>query len=188
MKYSLKILVVVIFLHTSWHVEESSGASKPVVSLVKEKENIPAQVIKGTRDFRERLLADPYRPAFHFSFPEDNGLPGDPNGAFYKDGLYHLMFLYNRSGNGFAYSQGSSGFSWGHVSSPDLLHWRHHPDALVPGDGDEGVFSGGAFVDDDGTSILSYWMLWGAKGIGLATSRDEEVWKKSSANPVIKST
>jgi hypothetical protein len=130
---------------------------EPVMALVKEKENISSEVIRATRDFRERLLADPYRPAYHFSFPEDQGVPGDPNGAFYKDGIYHLMYLYKKVGVGFA---------WGHVSSSDLLHWRFHADALVPGDSDEGIFSGGAFVDDDGTSVLSYWMLWGAKGIG----------------------
>ena len=50
------------------------------------------------------------------------------------------------------------------------------------------VLSGGAFVDEDGTAVLSYWMLWGAKGIGLATSKDYNVWKKSPQNPVIRST
>ena len=35
------------------------------------------------------------------------------------------------------------GFCWGHISSQDLVHWRHHPDAIGPGDGDEGCFSGG---------------------------------------------
>jgi len=52
----------------------------------------------------------------------------------------------------------------------------------------KGAFSGGAFVDDDGTAILTYWMLWGAKGIGLAISKDYNVWRKSRANPVIQST
>jgi beta-fructofuranosidase len=154
---------------------------EPVRALVNDKEAVSKEVIRATHDFRERLLADPYRPAYHFAFPEDNGRPGDPNGAFYRDGLYHLMFLYHSAGRGFA---------WGHVSSQDMLHWRYHPDALVPGDGDEGIFSGGAFVDDDGTAILSYWMLWGAKGIGLARSNgpDYNSWKKSPDNPVIKST
>jgi len=130
---------------------------------------------------RERFLADPYRPTYHFCAPEGMALPGDPNGAFYHNGRYHLMYLYDRSG---------SGFCWGHISSQDLLHWRHHPDALAPGNGDEGCFSGGAFVDDDGTAYLSYWMLWGAKGIGLARSRDAkfDAWTKLTANPVIKST
>jgi len=142
---------------------------------------VPRYVVKFTRAFRERLLADPYRPAYHFCVPEDRGYPGDPNGAFYYKGRYHLMYLYNREG---------SGFSWGHVSSNDMLHWRHHPDALRPGDGDEGVYSGGGFVDDDGTAILSYWMLWGARGIGLARSTDDnfDKWEKFKINPVIRST
>ncbi len=133
------------------------------------------------RRLRERFLADPYRPRYHFCVPEDMGVPGDPNGAFYANGRYHLMYLYNRTG---------SGFCWGHISSADLVHWRHHPDAIGPGDGDEGCFSGGAFVDDDGAAYLSYWMLWGAKGIGLAKSAGAgfDAWTKLGANPVIKST
>ena len=91
------------------------------------------------------------------------------------------MYLYERTGKG---------FSWGHVSSKDLLHWRHHPDALVPGNGDDGVFSGGGFVDENGTAILSYWMLWGARGIGLAKSTDLnfDEWEKFETNPIIQST
>jgi len=142
---------------------------------------VPAEALRSTRLLRERFLADPYRPAWHFCLPEDIGVPGDPNGAFYHEGRYHLMYLYNRSG---------SGFCWGHVSSSDLVHWRHHPDSIGPGQGDEGCFSGGAFVDDDGSAYLSYWMLWGAKGIGLAKGRGPsfDAWTKLAANPVIRST
>jgi len=142
---------------------------------------VPKFIIQSTRDFRERLLGDHYRPAFHFCEPEGAGSPGDPNGAFYYNGQYHLMYLYNREGRG---------FSWGHISSSDLLHWRHHPDAIGPGNGDEGCFSGGAFVDKNGKAVLSYWQLWGARGIGLAENNDKsfDKWTKSSSNPVIKST
>ncbi|MBI5090855.1 MAG: GH32 C-terminal domain-containing protein [Candidatus Hydrogenedentes bacterium] len=142
---------------------------------------VPDAVVRSTRLLREKLLADPYRPGYHFCVQEDQGMPGDPNGAFYHDGRYHLMYLYNRSGKG---------FSWGHISSKDLVHWRNHPDAIGPGAGDEGCFSGGAFVDDDGAAYLSYWMLWGAKGIGIAKSGDADynTWTKSGANPVIAST
>ncbi len=169
-------LLTLMFL--VWFTAKSQD--KPTPSLVKDKQPIPKEVIKATREFRERLMSDPYRPAYHFVFPEDNGRPGDPNGAFFANGRYHLMYLYNREG---------SGFSWGHVSSSDLLNWRHHPDAIVPGNGDEGCFSGGAFVDDDGSATLSYWMLWGDKGIGLARSTDTNFnkWEKSGSNPVIKS-
>ncbi len=142
---------------------------------------VPDEAIRSARLLRERFLADPYRPAYHFCVPEDMGQPGDPNGAFCHHGRYHLMYLYHRNG---------SGFSWGHISSGDLVHWRHHPDAIGPGHGDEGCFSGGAFVDDDGAAYLSYWMLWGAKGIGLAKSTGPsfDSWTKLEANPVINST
>ncbi|MCC6444283.1 MAG: GH32 C-terminal domain-containing protein [Armatimonadetes bacterium] len=138
-------------------------------------------VVRNTRFLREQLLADPWRPRYHFCVPEDIGEPGDPNGAFYHEGRYHLMYLYNRSG---------SGFCWGHISSADLVHWRHHPDSIGPGDGDEGCFSGGGFADEDGTAYLTYWMLWGGKGIGIASSPGPSFdhWKKSPTNPAIRST
>ena len=44
---------------------------------------VPKVIVQSTRAFRERLLADPYRPAYHFCVPEDKGSPGDPNGAFF---------------------------------------------------------------------------------------------------------
>lgn len=169
--------------------------SKPVADELPPGEPVPKSLIQQTRSFRERLLSDPYRPAFHFAIPEDNALPGDPNGAFYANGRYHLMYLYHREGRG---------FSWGHMSSKDMLHWRYHPDAILPGNGDDGIFSGGAFVDDDGTVSLSYWMFQNnetrkrneenntkeALGIGVAQSKDPhfDVWTKSEANPVIPST
>ncbi|MEM7369119.1 MAG: glycoside hydrolase family 32 protein [Bacteroidota bacterium] len=164
-----------------------------------DRESVPKSVIQSTRAFRERLLSDPYRPAYHFAFPEDLGIPGDPNGAFYHNGRYHLMYLYLREG---------AGFSYGHVSSSDLLHWRHHPDAIgegKPEDGagnqEDGVFSGGGFVDRNGRAIITYWQFirdWrdpgkfsdGKLGISIATSRDRhfDQWKKMDANPVIVST
>ncbi|MEJ7679104.1 MAG: hypothetical protein WKG06_14875 [Segetibacter sp.] len=67
-------------------------------------QSVPKAIVQSTRSFRERLLSDPYRPAYHFCVPEDVGIPGDPNGAFYYNGRYHLMYLYKREG---------SGFSWG---------------------------------------------------------------------------
>ena len=142
---------------------------------------VPASVVQSTRLFRERLLSDPYRPGYHFCVPEGNGRPGDSNGCFWANGRYHLMYLYDRKG---------VGFCWGHISSRDLIHWRHHPDSIGPGDGEEGCFSGGGFLDKDGTAYLSYWMLWGDKGIGIARSSDRhyENWQKLDANPVIKST
>ena len=174
------------FIQDGALVLKGNGASlisfgKSEKSDTKTEFKVSKTVIENTRSFREKLLSDPYRPAYHFCVPEDMGYPGDPNGAFYHDGRYHLMYLYNREG---------SGFCWGHVSSSDLLHWRHHPDGIGPGAGDEGCFSGGGFVDDDGSAYLSYWMLWGDKGIGMAKSIDKDFnsWEKLDNNPVIKSS
>ncbi|MFX0100726.1 MAG: glycoside hydrolase family 32 protein [Candidatus Hodarchaeota archaeon] len=124
--------------------------------------------MKGTRQLREQLLQDKYRPGYHFAIPEDIGRPGDPNGAFFgRDGRYHLMYLYDRR---------DTRFCWGHMSSLDLVHWRHHPDALLPPEKTDGCFSGGAFLDDDGTCYASYWIVHDqaneVNGIAIAHSSD----------------
>ena len=129
---------------------------------------------ESARIYHEKLLGDPSRPGYHFACPCDIGIPGDPNGAFFANGRTHLMYLYRCV---------SDGFRWGHLSSADLLHWRAHPDALIPDSLDGGIFSGGAFLDDDGTVYLSYWALpneGGKAGIRIAKSSDYyyENWEK----------
>lgn len=144
-------------------------------------ESVPREAIESARALREQMLADPWRPAYHFVMPEDNGMPGDPNGAFYANGRYHLMYLFHDG----------QAFVWGHASSADLVHWRLHPLSLGPGEGDTGIFSGGGFVDDDGSAWMTYWGLGDPpRGICLARSTDEqfERWTKSPANPVVRST
>lgn len=102
-----------------------------------------------TREYREAMLKDPYRPTFHFAVLDDDGRPGDPNGAFFIDGLYHLMYLYKNSK--------TNAFHWGHMTSTDMLHWRHLPDAIFSDEGDEGCYSGGGFVDEDKTAYITFW-------------------------------
>ena len=127
------------------------------------------ETIIAVQKYREKLLADKYRPIYHFAVPNDCGFPGDPNGAFFVDGVYHLMYLYKNSE--------TNGYHWGHVSSIDLVHWRNHPDALTIQDGDEGCFSGGAFVDDDKTAYLTFWKFPSVKeggdrgGLAIAYSK-----------------
>lgn len=139
---------------------------------------VPREVVLTSRILRERLLDDPLRPRWHFAIPEDNGVPGDPNGCFFADGRYHLMYLYDRA---------QAGFTWGHMTSVDLIHWRHCPDAIGPGGPDSGCFSGGGFLDDDGTAYLTYWKL-GDLGIGIAKSvYPYNDWEKFD-KPIIPST
>ena len=130
-----------------------------------------------TRKYRDNLLSDPHRPTYHFAIPDDLGIPGDSNGAFYADGVYHLMYLYKNSE--------TDAFHWGHQSSLDLLHWRNHTDALTQNEGDRGCFSGGGFVDDDGTAYVSFWKFASPDrnkdrgGIAIAYSKPPyDVWER----------
>lgn len=138
------------------------------------------------REYRETLLRDPYRPMYHFTVPDDFGYPADPNGAFFVDGVYHLMYLYVNSATGANH--------WGHISSVDLLHWRHHPDALTDLDGDEGCYSGGAFLDEDKTAYLTFWKFPGVDkesdpgGIAIAHSKPPyEEWTRMDSLAVTSS-
>lgn len=138
-------------------------------------------MIEHARLLRVHYLSDPHRPGYHFVAPEGVHAPVDPNGALFWNGRYHLCYIYQHKHEHY----------WGHVSSHDLVHWRHHPPALSPGSGgDDGIFSGGAFIDRGGVATISYWRLGKPDGVAIATSTDPDldVWTKQPANPVIPST
>ena len=160
-------------------------AQEPLTCRWDGQGDVPPVVNVQARLLRERLLADPHRPRVHFCSPGVIARPGDPNGMFFVRGRYHLMYLYREAT---APKRGPGRrFRWGHVSSSDLLHWRHHLDAIRP-EGDSGAYSGGAFVDDDGTCYLSYAMLAPGCALGLVTNADKtyETWKRHPANPMIR--
>jgi sucrose-6-phosphate hydrolase SacC (GH32 family) len=135
------------------------------------------QMISSTRKLREKLLADPYRPGYHFVVPEGRARPFDVNGAIFWKGRYHLFYIF----------QNELGHCWGHISSTDLVHWRHHPVPLVPEPNgpDRGMFSGNALINKEGIPTIVY---HGVKaGMCIATSTDDnlDTWTKSPHNPVI---
>ncbi|MBL7200690.1 MAG: glycoside hydrolase family 32 protein [Anaerolineae bacterium] len=136
--------------------------------------------VQNARALREALLKDPYRPRYHIVSPEGLCAPFDPNGALFWKGRYHLMYIV----------QTQAGHCWAHVSSRDLVHWRHHPLALEPGGIDSGIFSGGAFIDQKGVPTITYWGLGDRAGICIATSTDDnlDLWTKSPHNPVVRQT
>src|SRR4051812_21468858 len=78
---------------------------------------------------------EPYRPAYHYT-PAKNFM-NDPNGLVYVNGTYHLYYQYNPDGT----TAGNG--SWGHATSPDLIHWTEQPVA-IPSDAAEDVWSGSA--------------------------------------------
>ncbi|MFJ7905708.1 GH32 C-terminal domain-containing protein [Kitasatospora sp. NPDC096204] len=88
---------------------------------------------------------EPYRPQFHFS-PARNWM-NDPNGPIYHHGAYHLFFQYNPAGTTWG------NMSWGHATSPDLVHWTEQPLA-IPQDDTAMIFSGGVVDDRTNSSGL----------------------------------
>jgi beta-fructofuranosidase len=135
---------------------------------------------QNARQLREGLLQDVHRPRYHIVTPEGRCSPFDPNGALFWKGRYHLMYII----------QTEQGHCWAHISSLDLVHWRHHPLALKPSGVDTGIFSGGAFIDRNGVPTITYWGLGLDAGICIATSSDDDLdhWVKSPHNPIIHQT
>ncbi len=135
--------------------------------------------IESARKIRRAQLSDPWRPVWHLTIAEGTGYPFDPNGAIFKDGVYHLWYLY----------QAEAGHHWQHLSSIDLFHWRWHSNDLQhhKGDPDTGIFSGNAFLAKDGNVVIAYHGL-GTDGNCTAYSSDIELneWTKSEANPIAK--
>ncbi|NQT53033.1 glycoside hydrolase family 32 protein, partial [bacterium] len=125
------------------------------------------------RALREKLLSDPYRPGYHFVVPEGRCMPFDPNGAIFWKGRYHLFYIF----------QDRRGHNWGHVSSTDLFHWRHHPTGLVAG-----MFSGNCFINKDGRPTMCYHQV--GQGNAMAVAVDDELneWKKLPSNPITPKT
>ena len=95
-------------------------------------------------------MPDSTFPALHGRPPR--GWLNDPNGLARVDGTWHVFFQHNPG----APVHGS--IAWGHVSSPDLLHWTEEPVALVPRPGrpDAAGCWSGCVVDDDGVPTAVY--------------------------------
>lgn len=127
---------------------------------------------------------DEFRPLYHHS--PLYGWMNDPNGMFYKDGVYNLYYQYNPYGSMWG------NMNWGHSSSKDLVHWEHHPVAIEP-NGLGTVFSGSSVVDKDNTAgfgkdaVIAIYTSAGASQIqSLAYSLDNGLtFQTYKNNPII---
>ena len=63
---------------------------------------------------------------YHLMHPGGESLPGDPNAAFYVDGVYHLHYILAHPW------KEKKSFSFFHVTSPDMLHWTWQATKLQP--------------------------------------------------------
>ena len=125
-----------------------------------------------------------FRPAYHHT--PLYGWMNDPNGMFYKDGVWHLYYQYNPYGSQW------ENMTWGHSTSKDLVHWDAQPSA-IEADWLGAIFSGSAIVDRENTAgfgrnavIAMYTSAGAAQTQSIAYSTDGGVtFTKYAGNPVI---
>ena len=108
-------------------------------------QNVPAgsvcfKNLKQNDDADFALIEEKYRPLYHHT--PKRGWMNDPNGMFYKDGVWHLFYQYNPYGSMWG------NMHWGHSSSADLLHWKDEGVALAP-DVWGTIFSGSCVTDKE---------------------------------------
>lgn len=137
-----------------------------------------------TSDKFDTTNREKFRPEFHHT--PVYGWMNDPNGMFYKDGVWHLYFQYNPYGSQW------ENMSWGHSTSTDLIHWKFEGEAIVP-DALGTIFSGSSVVDVNNTAgsgpgaIIAYYTSAGkAQKQSMAVSTDNGMTlKKYEDNPVL---
>ena len=137
----------------------------------------------NTFDIQNR---EQYRPVYHHT--PAYGWMNDPNGMFYKDGVWNLYFQHNPYGSQW------ENMTWGHSTSTDLVHWKYEGDAVEP-DALGTVFSGSAVVDMENTSgfgkgavIALYTSAGETQTQSLVYSTDNgKTFHKFEGNPVITS-
>lgn len=135
-------------------------------------------------DPQVRHLGDHLRPQYH---PMPNtGWANEAYGLMYYQGNYHLFFQKNPNAPQLYFMH------WGHLVSPDLVHWREVDITLRPSPGFDnfGTWSGTTIKTDDGQPMIFYTGVDGARaGIGSATSESNSLlkWHENENNPLIPS-
>ena len=92
------------------------------------------------------LINEKFRPIYHHT--PKRGWMNDPNGMFYKDGVWNLYYQYNPYGSMWG------NMHWGHSTTTDLIHWKDEGVAIAP-DIWGTIFSGSCVVDKE-TVIAMY--------------------------------
>lgn len=127
-----------------------------------------------------------FRPLYHHT--PVYGWMNDPNGMFYKDGVWHLYFQHNPYGSQW------ENMTWGHSTSTDLVNWKFEGDAILP-DALGTIFSGSSVVDKNNTAgfgegavVALYTSAGENQTQSMAYSTDNgKTFTKYEGNPVITS-
>ena len=86
-------------------------------------------------------LNDPTRPVYHLVSQSKRSHIADPNFAFYWKGRYHFYYIAARNLK-------TKERNFVHVSSTDMVHWKHHPETNFGG------LSGTLFLSKEGVPTL----------------------------------
>ena len=117
-----------------------------------------------------------FRPAYHHT--PLYGWMNDPNGMFYKDGVWHLYYQYNPYGSQW------ENMTWGHSTSRDLIHWEAQPLAIEP-DWLGSIFSGSCVTNGDEV-VAMYTSAGHHQTQSIAFSKDGgRTFTKYAGNPVL---
>ena len=84
----------------------------------------------------DRAPLSPSHFAYHYT--PSFGWINDPNGMYYKDGVYHLYHQYN------PVSEKWNNMSWGHAVSSDMVIFKEEKPVFLPKDDKWVIFSGSA--------------------------------------------
>ena len=141
--------------------------------------------IKATNAF-DTKNREKFRPIYHHT--PAYGWMNDPNGMFYKDGIWHLYYQYNPYGSQW------ENMTWAHSTSTDLIHWKNQGEAIQP-DALGTIFSGSSVVDKENTAgfgkdavVAFYTSAGAAQTQSIAYSTDNgETFKKYVNNPILTS-
>ena len=117
-----------------------------------------------------------FRPAYHHT--PLYGWMNDPNGMFYKDGVWHLFFQYNPYGSQW------ENMTWGHSTSRDLIHWETQPLA-IEADWLGSIFSGSCITN--GNDVVAFYTSAGHHQTqSMAVSKDGgRTFEKFDGNPIL---
>ena len=127
-----------------------------------------------------------FRPIYHHT--PAYGWMNDPNGMFYKDGVWHLYYQYNPYGSQW------ENMTWAHSTSTDLMHWENQGEVIQP-DALGTIFSGNSVVDKENTAgfgkdvVIAFYTSAGnaqTQSIGYSTDNGMS-FKKYANNPIITS-
>lgn len=141
--------------------------------------------IKATNVFDSKNR-EKFRSIYHHT--PVYGWMNDPNGMFYKDGVWHLYYQYNPYGSQW------ENMTWAHSTSTDLIHWKNHGEVIQP-DVLGTIFSGSSVVDKENTAgfgkdavVAFYTSAGAAQTQSIAYSTDNgETFKKYVNNPILTS-